>query len=99
MVLASLSRDGLQKLMNICSEYGSMFRYTYNASKSAVVVANDMSRVSSTNNWTLGNDSVVETDSYTHLGTLFNKHNDMTPVIIESRHKLRKIFFTIVNCG
>ena len=101
MVLLSLSNAGLQSLMNICFEYSTKFRYTYNASKSAVVVANDNSRgyPKEKTNWYLGNDDVSLSDTYTHLGVPFNKDLDLTLAIEECKHKLRKTFFGIMKCG
>lgn len=101
MVLLSLSKSGLQELMNICYEYSTTHRYTYNAKKSAVIVADRKSaRSHSTNRrWLLGNDGVCENDSYTHLGVLFHKDIDLSQVVKECSSKLRKTFLSILNCG
>lgn len=100
MVLLSLSRVGLQELMQICYQYGCAYRYTYNANKSAVIVSNDThSYRQDGQTWTLGNNCVQETDTYMHLGVLFHKNMDLSNIVHEASNKLRKTLFSILNCG
>jgi hypothetical protein len=101
MVLLSLSRNGLQELMNICYEYGLTFRYTYNAKKSAVIIANEKKQNLGPhrNDWYLGTEQVNECNSYTHLGIIFDKNDDLKQTVRESSSKLRKTFYSIINCG
>ena len=102
MVLLSLSKTGLQELMDICLEYSCTYRYTYNAKKSSVIVTNEKSsrnKLSGDQRWLLGNDTVNEHDSYTHLGVLFIKNGELSQVVKECSSKIRKTFLGIVNYG
>ena len=103
MVLLSLSKDGLQELMNICYRYSCAHRYSYNANKSAVIVSNESlyskQTVYKNRTWSLGNDLVQECETYMHLGVLFHKEMDLTSIVKECSNKLRKTLLSIVNCG
>ena len=103
MVLLSLSKDGLQELMNICYKYGCSYRYSYNANKSAVIVSNESAAVTRTltknREWSLGNACVQEHDTYMHLGVLFHGDSDLSNIVTECSSKLRRTLLSIVNCG
>ena len=51
MILVSLSKNGLQKMMNICYEYSCKWRYLYNPSKCAVTVFNESRSVNANRSW------------------------------------------------
>lgn len=49
--------------------------------------------------WELGNDLVAETESYTHVGVLFQQNTNYAEITRECSSKLRKTFFSVINCG
>ncbi|MCG7874961.1 MAG: reverse transcriptase family protein, partial [Candidatus Thiodiazotropha endolucinida] len=99
MLLQSLTKLGLQTLINICATYFYTWRLEYNVSKCAVLVCNESDRdyKMSSRQWTLGNAPLTETDSYTHLGIVCNKKMDMKVNILESSLKIKRIFFGLIR--
>ena len=50
-------------------------------------------------NWTMGTDTISESNEYTHLGVICNKYMDIQTNISECCSKLRKTFFSLIDCG
>ncbi len=101
MVLMSLSKSGLQRMLNICYEYSCEWRYDYNAAKSAVIVFNETECEYKTSRriWKLGDDIVPEKDEYTHLGILCDKYLCDTENVKQCNSKIRGTFLSFNSCG
>ncbi|MEW8545933.1 MAG: reverse transcriptase family protein, partial [Candidatus Thiodiazotropha sp.] len=101
MMLISLTRYGLQELMNICYRYSQLWRYSYNALKCAVLVFNESKPAFRRSNrqWTLGPNQVLERTSYIHLGIECNKEMKISGSTTDCCSKIRKTFFSILNSG
>lgn len=99
MLLQSLTKLGLQVLIDICVRYFQIWRLEYNVLKCAVLVCNESETQfkRSKRRWKLGDDDLLETDTYTHLGIRCNKKMDMRANIVESASKIRRIFFGIIT--
>lgn len=91
MMLISLIRYGLQELMYICHRYSQRWRYSYNASKCAILVFNESKTafVRSNRQWTLGPNQVLEKTSYIHLGIECNKDLRISDSVSDSFSKIR----------
>ena len=98
MLLQSLTKFGLQALIDICVRYFYRWRLEYNVMKCAVLVCNesDTEFKRSKRRWALGDHELTETDKYTHLGIVCNKQMDMKINTMESSSKIRRIFFGLV---
>lgn len=99
MLLQSLTKLGLQALIDISAIYFHLWRLEYNVLKCAVLVCNESNTEFKRSNrrWTLGDDELMETDKYTHLGIVCNKNMDMKVNIMESSSKIRRIFFGLIS--
>ena len=99
MLLQSLSKVGLELLINICVRYFHQWRLDYNPLKCAVIVFNEPISAyrRSQRKWFLGDSELQETDNYTHLGIVCNKYMNMKENVQESASKIRKIFFGLLN--
>ena len=95
MALISLTKYGLQQLMNICYMYSLLWRYIYNALKCAILVFNESNSAFSRTRrqWYLGDDEVLERTSYVHLGIERNKEMTVKTALYRLRQKLGKITF------
>ena len=101
MVLSSLTKNGLEKLMSICHNNSIHEKYTYNANKCNVVVFNERLSDSQRNPrlWRLGQNIVEETYTYVHLGILCSKDMSLNENIKDACTKLRKTYFGLSDCG
>ena len=99
MILVSLSKYGLQKMMNICYEYSCKWRYLYNPSKCAVTVFNESRSVNANRSWFLGNSLITEVENYNHLGIICNKYMKISVNIDESCRKLKSTLLGLMNVG
>lgn len=97
MVVLSNVKHGLDALINLCYTNSKRERYLYNATKCNTVVFNDT--MSTERSWKMGDETIHETNSYLHLGVQCNKHLDLSENIATSCDRLRKSFFSIVDCG
>ncbi len=86
MVLAPLSKYGLDQMMGEWYNYSCRWRYEYNPSKCAVIVFNESKRryTQSIRKWKIGPHEVKETDKYTHLGIICDKYMNLTDTVTES---------------
>ena len=84
IALISLTKYGLQQLMNICYSYSFLWRYLYNALKCAIWVFNESNSVFSRTRrqWYFGDDEVLERTSNVHLGIECNKEMNVKNSII-----------------
>jgi hypothetical protein len=101
MVVVSLTKLGLDNLIDICYQNSIQERYHYNATKSNVVVFNETKQTSPRNGrkWHIGFNPIEESDSYTHLGVLCSKDMNLNENISNACSKLRKTFFSLADCG
>ena len=101
MVLLSLSKVGLNKMVDLCYQYGIENQYFYNHSKCSIIVTGESSYSYKNRNrsWFLGVNAIEEDVEYKHLGILFNKFQNTNTVINEACSKLRSTFLSIINCG
>lgn len=101
MVLVSLSRNGLNAMLDICHQYSQKWRYKYNASKCNVIVFNEKPLDYTQHNriWKLGDEIIHECEDYTHLGIICNKYMNVETNVISACSKLRRTFFGLTNTG
>jgi len=99
MTLLAYTKPELDRMIKECYNYSCLWRYEYNAKKSAVIVCNESKSLykKSERYWVIGNDDIQETDAYTHLGILFSKNLDLSRNIDDINSILRKSFFSL-NC-
>jgi len=92
---------GLQKLIDICYDYSCRWRYKYNPIKYSVVIFNEPKRSYNIQHryWTLGSNSISETEDYTHLGINSIKYSNQLSSIESSSLKLRSTLMSLVNVG
>ena len=98
MLLLSLSKVGLNKMLDICNTYSSMWRFEYNPSKCNVVSFNSSPKEQNTD-WLLGHDIIPVADVYKHLGLELDKYLSMTEAVTEACRKLKSTFFSITKSG
>lgn len=97
MLLQSLTKNGLQKLLNICVAYFRIWRLDYNVVKCLVIVFNEF--ISAYNRsgrrCVLGTEHLTEGTEYKHLGIVFNKHLKSKQNITEAASNIHKLFFLV----
>jgi hypothetical protein len=101
MVLRSLTKHGLDELMQCCFKSSQLERYLYKTSKCKVVVYNEtpiryksLSRI-----WHLGQEVVSEATTYVDLGVLSDKYGDLNEATNLACSNMRKTFFSLVESG
>ena len=101
MALISLTKFGLQFLMNICYLYARMWRFLCQALKCAVIVFNESSAsyTRSQRHCYLGDEAVSERSKYIHLGIELDKTMNSHENITESCSQIRRTFFAILKSG
>ncbi len=101
ITLLSVTRNGLQALMDICYTYSCKWRFKFSVKKSTVVVFNEnmKSYELSERTWFLGAQNVKEDSSYTHLGIKVNKTSNSTQQINDICRKLKATYFSTTNIG
>jgi hypothetical protein len=101
MVLVSLTKHGLENLIDICYNNSLTERYLYNAQKSNICIFNKNRRdfEKHTDNSKLGHDIIQETDNYVHLGVPCNIYMTLKSSIDLACSKLRKTYFSLADCG
>ena len=101
MLLQSLTKNGLQMLINICVAYFKKWRLLYNVLKCLVIVFNELVSAynRSQHHWFLGNDELCEGVEYKHLGITVSKDMKVKRNMSESASNSRKTFFGLVSSG
>ena len=101
MVLFSLSKHGLDEMLNICYMYSLKWRFEYNPSKCTITVFNEMEseykkcfRI-----WNLGDEVIKEGTEYTHLGVIKDKYCLLNQTMHDASIKLRGTLLGITNSG
>ena len=101
MLLMALSKLGLDALMRICFSNGCKWRFLYGPLKHNVVVYIETknSFQKSKRQWFLGHHPIQESESYTYLGTIFNKFMSLKDNIKDACDKLKGTFVSLVHGG
>ena len=101
MLLASLSKKGLQELIQICFLNSCKWHFEYMPIKCCVVVYNEskFEFLRTDRVWHIGNNQVEEDENYKHLGIMQNKYLSLKPCIKDATDKLKGTFFSLVNSG
>ena len=101
MLLLSLSKAGLDKLLVICYQYSCKWRYDYVPIKCSVIVFNETKFSYDRHNrqWKMGPNVINEDINYKHLGVNCNKYLNIDINIKEATDKLKGTFMSLVNCG
>ena len=96
MVLLSPSRSGLNELLKIGSSYANKWRFSYNASKCAVMTLNK-STISKGMNIVINNTVIREITEYKHLG-IQQCSSRKTPCSVDTiRQTARGTLFSFLN--
>jgi hypothetical protein len=99
ITLLALSKVGLDTLLDSCYTYACKWRLTFNYIKSVVLVFNEPKNRKPCRSWKLGDSSIQEVSSTTHLGCVLT--SDLSPNVNVSKacQKARGSFLGFVNCG
>ncbi|MCG8048788.1 MAG: reverse transcriptase family protein [Candidatus Thiodiazotropha taylori] len=100
-LVLSLSKLGLDRMLDICFRHSGRWRYEFQPPKCVVIVFNEspldyriMSR-----QWALGEATINENVLYKHLGIYMNKYLSLDDSIKEAASKLKGTFLSLVNSG
>ena len=97
IVLTSLSESGLQELLNICKQYADKWRYTYNASKCAILIHNQTNKRKACRQFSYGNTKLTEVSQYKHLG-ITQHHSGKSPANVDDvRQAARGTLFSFYS--
>ena len=101
LLLASLSKRGLDELMQICFINSCRWHFTHAPIKCNVIVYNEskFEFIRSDRSWMLGNSQIEEEENYKHLGVINNKYLSLKPNIKDATDKLKGTFFSLINSG
>ena len=99
MVLVSLSKQGMDEMLDICWKCSQQWRYFYNAAKCKVVIFNDRPSKTNRHVFKIGPEPVDVSDSYCHLGIVCSKSLSTKVNIQDACTKLRGTYFSVVNGG
>ena len=101
LLLLSLLKRGMNYLMDICFANSISERCLYHYLKTNVMVAHETKPkyLEHTRTWSLGGNSIEETESYTHLGVICDKYLNLDSAIDESCKKIRSTFLSLINSG
>ncbi|KAH3873049.1 hypothetical protein DPMN_036274 [Dreissena polymorpha] len=99
MLLLSYSVQGLNAMLEICSNYSKQWQYQYNSSECAVVVFNERLKGETNRIFKLGTHTIKEASSYVHLGLKCDPFLRSTGMVDDACNKLRGTYLSIVNSG
>ena len=97
IVLLSLSRQGIEAMLTICSNYTSKWRYSYNPTKSAVMVMNANNNTN-LNDFTYRHSRISCVNEHKHLGTT-QTTSRKSPNTDDVKKSLRASFLSVNNSG
>lgn len=92
----SSSPTSLQKMLNVAFKYSCLWRFSFNAQKSSVVIFGK-GRPPTQQTWKLGDDEILINDSYKHLGIIQHSRFKTIDRTTDSCNKGRKAYFAIRN--
>ena len=87
MVLVSLSKSGMDSMIEMCWQYSLKWRYFYNPDKCKVLVFNETPGLVPNRYFVLGNHRLSECDTYTHLGIPTDRFLSCKNNIRDAGHK------------
>ena len=101
MGLLSLSKKGLDRLLNICHLCSKKWLFAYNPQKCSVIVFNESKHdhSNSTRKWSIGYHTLHETVNYTHLGVVCNKCMSNAEIVKDICSKIRGSFMSLFIIG
>ena len=103
MAACSLSKQKLDRSLELVTEYSNKWRYSYNASKSAIMVygenVREMKNGKKHRSFTLCKKKVKETESYDHVGIKNCLFNNYRPRTDERISKGRRAFNAVTSVG
>ena len=99
IVLMSLTKHGLSKLLEIANTYANKWRYEYNASKCAYLVLNQRNSKAAKANIMYANKVLSEVSNYKHLGIDQSKRRKTPASVDDVRQSARGTLFSLINCG
>ena len=97
MVLLSYSKNGLDNMLQICTNYANKWRFLYNASKCSVLIYNN--HTSETPVFYLGQESIPISDNYIHLGIECNPYLSTAKNIDDACIRLRGSYMGLCAKG
>ena len=101
MLLMSLSKFGLDQMLNICFTNSCKWRIEYQPSKCTVVVYNESESDYRRSNriWKMGEANIEEGKSYKHLGIPCDKFLSLDENVTSATTKLKSTLLGLSNCG
>ena len=101
LLLNSLTKSGLQKLINICHQYSLKWRFFYKNSKCVVMIYIDKPlRVGNpSSSWTFGGGEILQTAHHKHLGVVQTQSLRQPGDINAVLRTLRGTFLSLATCG
>ena len=101
LLLMSLSKFGLDQMLNICYNNSCKWHIEYQPPKCTVVVYNESESEYRRSNrvWKLGEAVLEESTSYKHLGVHCDKFLSLDENITSASTKLKGTLLSLSNCG
>ena len=103
LAAATVSKNHSDRVHNIVNEYGKLWRFNFNAGKSAVMVFGEDRKTNILNSrnrmFRLGHERVKEKDTYDHVGIKMIIFNDCTTRVEEKVSKGRKTLNACMGLG
>lgn len=99
VVLLSISKDGLSKLLDMCKAYSEKWRYIYNASKCALLVINKSGNTREITRLSYSDTYIEEVHEYKHLGTVQHVSRKFPASCDVIRQSARTTLFGFINSG
>ena len=103
MAEASINKNRIDRLLSLAHDHSRLWRYTYNARKSAIMVygesINEHKKGKKYRNFVIGAEKVPETEEYDHVGIKNCLFNNYTPRIDDRISKGRRAFHSVSGSG
>ena len=101
LLLNSLTKSGLQKLIKICHQYSLKWRFFNKNSKCVVIIYIDKPlRVGNPpSSWTFGGGEILQTAHHKHLGVVQTQASRQPGDISAVLRTLRGTFLSLATCG
>jgi hypothetical protein len=103
IALMALTQVSLQKLLNMCEDYGKKWRFKYNPAKCKIIVFNESQRskerLRHERKFLLYGATIEEVSESTHVGVVLNAFQNNTQLITNCVSKIRGGLMAIIGCG
>ena len=103
VALVSVSEQSLQSMIDICADYARKWRFTFNASKTKIMVFGNSKiktqKLTNRRAWTLGENVLDIVDSYTHVGIKLDRSESSLSRTTEACAKSRRTFAAACGLG